>query len=626
MQEHSSPEREFDITDKAPQAPVSVEPLATEQRVIRAGREHLVLAALASMFVLFVLFAVTGRLDMLAYNVRERISKAEPAIAGVDLGGDEVSNIITFKDLDLHPDKVHAPYTGGAVLTSETNLRARRIGAFREFMNLYEQRQGQDDNFTIRVVDNRNNRTLELYTLDKEREHYRQTGVVKWDSIDDLRTQETRRLVDKYVARGVPKANVSVKWGRADQVKLARQAELGTIMYEVQLARYLGLSLLPTEIGTVETFNDDRLVSSVGARSRYQMMPYLLRQHGIRHYDLRTAAGNVIAVTEEWHPLLTMEPAFTTLKGYINAVGHEIPGISAYHTGPGNVFMVYRSFLGNNRSNLTPTTNVMDAYMWAITDGYNTVSNGTSFKSYSRGYVASGYGALKAMENSPIDTTLTVLAERVQLKPGRQIYLSQLLRVLDRQRDQLVLRGEHPGLYDVFRQLNPHIALPEADDSTAVPTRADVELTATSGGGPVRFFLPLGASSVLKRAGMNILDDRATFVYDHDTYGDPNRYKTEWDRQYDDLVQDIGHFGFTFANRAKLARLAARFEELAAANPTHYRLAQLEIIRTHKTIWETSAWNQIAAVVAQAAPALHPQPNRPLPASGNGAADVAEAR
>src|SRR5690606_18549735 len=134
---------------------------------------------------------------------------------------------------------------------------------------------------------------------------------------------ETRRLVEKYAKKGIPKADITVKWGRKNQVLEARRNEAAFIEYEVRLARYLGLSLLATEIGTVETFNRDRLVSTVGARSRYQMMPYLLRQRGIHHYELANAAGKKVSVFEEWHPLLTMEPAMLTLRGYSNAVGHE---------------------------------------------------------------------------------------------------------------------------------------------------------------------------------------------------------------------------------------------------------------------------------------------------------------
>src|SRR5690606_13580260 len=162
--------------------------------------------------------------------------------------------------------------------------------------------------------------------------------------------------------RGQPRGTVSARWGRANQVREARDAEAAYIVYEVGLARLLGLSLLSTEIGTVETFNEDTRVSSAGARGRDQMMPAVLRPHNINRYDLTTAAGNTISVAEEWHPLLTMEPAFATLRGYANAVGHEIPGLSAYHAGPGNIFRIYRLFM-ESPSRFVRGATVADAYI-----------------------------------------------------------------------------------------------------------------------------------------------------------------------------------------------------------------------------------------------------------------------
>ncbi|HET6567398.1 MAG TPA: hypothetical protein VFG50_05495 [Rhodothermales bacterium] len=623
MQDQEPREKSYELTDD----PLAVSPAPAEtaaSQQVEAGawdRHHLLLATLSVLVVLFVLVTVTGRIDTLAHNIAKGLVHPEPAVADVEEPAEPddtpPATTFTFKDLDIHPDVVYASYTTGPLLESAATGRSKMIHEFRDLIALYQQRQGEDDNFTIRVIDNRSNKLLELYVLDRERDEYHETGDADWYAVDQIRRRETRRLVDKYAGRGIPRGAVTVKWGRADQVRQARKKELNTIEYEVRLARFLGMSLLPTEIGTVETFNQDRLVSSVGARSRYQMMPYLLRQNGIRHYSLRTAAGNSIPVYEEWNPLLTMEPAFLTLKGYINAVGHEIPGLSAYHTGPGNIFMVYRTFLSNHRNTVSPNTTVMDAYMWAVTDGFDTVSKGTSFGSYSRGYVASAYGSLRAMENEPIDTTNTLLTERVQLKNGKQVFLSQLLRTLGKHIDELNLRGfEGESLYSIFRKMNPHISLPEPEDSLSVPIRGDVNLTARADGADVRFFLPLGSVKVLKEAGMAIIDPDETFEFNHNTYTDPSHgVKTMWDRQYDDLVRDIGHFGFTSANRARLTRLADKFAELAAISPSHYREDQMEVIKLHEWLWDTGPWDDMAAAVEALSDRLRPQdqPITPLP-------------
>jgi hypothetical protein len=505
----------------------------------------------------------------------------------------------TFRELDLHPDVLFRPYTAGPLLSDGTALSARTIQAFRELLDQYAQRQAQDDNFTIRVSDNRTGKLLEVYELKAERARFEREGRADWEAVDRLRREATKRLVDKYEQRGMPRSTVSAKWGRANQVLEAREAEEAFIAYEVRLARTLGLSLLATEIGTVETFNQDKRISTVGARGRYQMMPATLRQHSLNRYDLTTAAGTKITAAEEWHPLLTMEPAFVTLRGYTNAVGHELPGLSAYHAGPGNIFRIYRLFM-EQQARLRPSSTVVDAYVWAITDGFDTVSEGSSFGSYSRGYVPSTYGSLRATENLPVDTTRTMLAERVQLRPGKEILLSRLLRTLDAHRDRLRLQGSGRSLYQTFRTLNPHIPLPVAVDG--VPVRGDVRLVARSAKGnkTVRFFLPLGATEALAEAGLDLLDEDATFRFDHATFAIGPSDKTEADRDYEALVEDIGRFGFTNRNRTRLLMLKTRFEQLARVHPTPYRRMQLRIIRIHEGLWNSQQWETLAGATTTA--------------------------
>ncbi len=103
---------------------------------------------------------------------------------------------------------------------------------------------------------------------------------------------------------GSPSENIVIRWGYANQTLEARERDSRYLTYEVNLARRLGLSVLATEIGTVETFNQDQLVSSVGARSRYQMMPDILRMFDVEQYSLPVASGGTVQVSEEQHPLL----------------------------------------------------------------------------------------------------------------------------------------------------------------------------------------------------------------------------------------------------------------------------------------------------------------------------------
>lgn len=562
-------------------------------------------ATIGSFLAILVLLTLTGRVDSLARSLLKGFAAGEPVSLGdrTTPSAPEAASdgTFTFRDLELHPDLLFQPYVAGAFVGESSAPIARVIKDFRQLLELYQQRQGVDDNFTVRVVDNRSGALLELYSLESLRDHYRETGSANWDQIDRLRREHTRRLVDKYAARGLPRTAVTVKWGRANQVREARERDLPYLEYEVRLARYLGLSLLATEIGTVETFNQDWLVSSVGARSRYQMMPSVLRREGIRHYSLRSAGGNAISVFEEWHPLLTMEPAMVFLRGYANSVGHEIPGISAYHAGPANIFNIYRKYLTEARHLISPSSTVLDAYAWGVTTGFESVSDGSSFGEHSRGYVPSNYGALRATDTLAVDTSMTMRAELVQVAPGKQAFLSQLLRALEKHESTLGWPRQTVGKspYHRFRFLNPHIALPDAPDSADVPVSGDIRFVASVDGADVRFFLPLGASTALEAEGLDVLDDDEMRRFDHATYADPNRgEKTMYDRLYDDLVGDISQFGFTRTNRAQLFELANRFAELERSNPSHYRQVQNDVIQTHKGVWQWGQWETLAHTVA----------------------------
>jgi hypothetical protein len=165
------------------------------------------------------------------------------------------------------------------------------------------------------------------------------------------------------------------------------------------------------------------------------------------------------------------------------------------------------------------------------------------------------------------------------------------------------------SVYDRFRALNPHIDLPASDDGV-LPDGADVRFVASVQGKAVRFFLPLGAPDALQQAGIEALDEDATFAFDASTYRVPNGARTRWDRAYDALVHDIGRFGFTEENRERLLTLHEQFENLANANPTRYRQRQLQIIQTHRRIWMSNPWEHLADVATRAT-GRRPMPVQP---------------
>jgi hypothetical protein len=540
---------------------------------------------------LMVAMAGTGGFDTLAQRVALRFNPfgADP----VERASEPEAAPLDLPAMNMHPASMHRPYFSRTIFTA-SEPDSTLLNQFHGLLGLFAKRQGVDDNFTIRVIDDRTHEPLEVYVLDDLRAAYRDGREMEWREVDRERRRVTRRLVDKYEARGVPTQAITVKWGRANQIDAAHERDAPYAEYEIRLAQYLGLSLLPTEIGTVETFNQDWLVSPVGARGRYQMMPWILRRSGINTYRLPTASDSWLRVREEWHPLLTLEPAFTLLRGYVNAVGHEIPGLSAYHSGPGNIYKIYRLFFTRS-DDFTPQSTVVDAFMWGLTEGFDTVREASSFGGYSRGYVPSAYGALLATESRAVDTTRTLEVARVQLEPGAEATLGDLLAALDATGRAFDWGRKAEGsLYERFRAVNPHFDLPPSDDGE-LPRGGNVRFVPSVDGKAVRFFLPLGAPRALEKAGFSALDDAATFRFTHDTFGPPPEgQRTVWDERYDDLVDAIRDFGFTPSNRERLLRLHEKFVELAEQRPSHYRRMQLDIIRTHRRIWMSNPWAELS--------------------------------
>jgi len=189
------------------------------------------------------------------------------------------------------------------------------------------------------------------------------------------------------------------------------------------------------------------------------------------------------------------------------------------------------------------------------------------------------------------------------VEPGTSVTLRDLLAPLDstaRSLDWGPAADTARTTYDRFRALNPHIDLP-ASPRRSIPEAGNVRFVSTIDGKAVRFFLPLGAPDVLRAAGIRALDSPATFRYDASTYAGPSPSQvTRWDRQYEALVDDIAHFGFTTDNRERLLQLHDRFETLAEQRPTRYRRRQLRIISTHRRLWMSSPWQDLADATTRA--------------------------
>jgi hypothetical protein len=502
--------------------------------------------------------------------------------------------VVTFNSLGEHPR---------TAFDLERSGKFSYHAAFDRMLERFAVRQGVDDNFTVRVYDNRTDEVLEVFELDSTRALYDQRDSTNWTAVDQERRRVTKLLLDKYESAGVPRDDLSVRWGRANQIRESFERNEPYLQYEVRLARWLDLSLLATQIGTVETFNQPKLVSPAGARGQYQMMPYMLHKFGIQQYDLRTEAGTHIEVREEHHPLLTMKPALLLVRAYSNAVGHELPGVSAYHSGPGNIFNLLRYFLiEHDPSAFNEPRTVADGYLWALTDGFPLVSDRTSFGFYSRGYVPAAFGSLRALEDQVVDTTQTISAEQVQLKPQSELLLGDLLRAIqeDSTRVSSDDRRSVVASYEEFRRLNPHFDLPRVIEGEEIPAEANVWLTARSEGHAVQFFLPRGAVEALRAVGVDVVDTNHVKHFDDRTYhsGAYAKDSTEWDRAYTELVNRVRRFGFTHAHREQLDTIAVHMEHLAEERPTPFREAQARIVQIHQQMWDSRPWRRLADVVA----------------------------
>jgi hypothetical protein len=578
-----------------------------------------------AVVVLLIGLVGMGQWTALAHQVLSRV----PLLRSVTAAPDTTTQVMnpaafTVGNHPNHPDARYPSYLLPSVFAGE---QESTLSEFHRILDLYTKRQGVDDNFTIRVFDSETYEVLGVYSVDHLREQWRAGAEMDWAQVDSERRRLTRRMVDYHEDQGHPREDIAVRWGRANQLQEAYERDRPFAEYEIRLAQYLDMSLLPTMLGVVETFNQDDLVSTAGARSRYQMMPYILERFGVNSYALRTANGSTVQVREEQHPLMAMEPAFTVMRGYINAVGHELPGLSAYHTGPRNIFHVYRTFLMNESRSLTRSTSVVDAFVWGLTDGFDTVSEESTFKTRSRGYIPAVMGAMRAYNPNIIDPSQTQRAARVKLAAGTRTTLDDLLGALADERLSWGPNTYSMSMYERFRHLNPHIDLP-ASDGDGIPQGGNIVLASASGGDPVRFFIPLGGLELLEASRRVQLDVEATFIFDENTYTRPrNGTRTAADEAYDRLVDRIGQFGFTDQNREQLITLRDRFRTLAEENPSHYRTMQLRIIETHWRVWGASYWHDMERTATAATEltritpqALHPfdiedRPPTTLPAS-----------
>src|SRR5690606_9680829 len=216
--------------DAAPEPPLS----RFERRAVRIP-----LLVLGFLALLGAVGIATGRFAFSAAP-----EGPQPAEEALPVLAFDPTEPFTFTGLDIHPDRMFASHFGGAFLSGPgADSVAAADRDFRYRLDMYRKAYGEDDNFTIRILDERTGETLEVYTLRDLKARYETTGEIDWNDVDfPHRRNATTQLINKWSARGIPRNAITVRWGRANQVAEARERDAPFIHYEIQLARRLGLS------------------------------------------------------------------------------------------------------------------------------------------------------------------------------------------------------------------------------------------------------------------------------------------------------------------------------------------------------------------------------------------------
>jgi hypothetical protein len=191
-------------------------------------------------------------------------------------------------------------------------------------------------------------------------------------------------------------------------------------------------------------------------------------------------------------------------------------------------------------------------------------------------------------------------AELVTMRRGASITLVEVLEIL-KNHDLDWTPYDSTSVYEAFRSFNSHIELPRPASSGRIPNGASLKLTNPSRTLSLRFFLPIGSTEILKKAGKNVFDEDALRIFDDNTYADPaeTHQKSLLDWEYERLVGRIGRFGFTKEIRKRVSEIAEQMEKLAEAKPTPYRRSQAIIAGMHQRLWSYGPWVKLEQAVSQ---------------------------
>jgi len=227
--------------------------------------------------------------------------------------------------------------------------------------------------------------------------------------------------------------DLSWRIGSADQIPKALDRASPFIPYLEAIGLRYGLDRDTWLIAIQESLFTPNVVSSAACEG-----PFQLNRHNARNAGLILPKGrgsNKTNVNESLHPILAAEAAFGLLRSYVYHTGGFFTGMSAYHTGPGNLAQMRSQQIANadwktpshvtalddwqaeqlaaleylvmpDADENTPGTEAADAFSWIVTEGWQMPTNRTTFKKESARYVPRFMGLRNALVRDALYTTV----------------------------------------------------------------------------------------------------------------------------------------------------------------------------------------------------------------------------
>ena len=199
------------------------------------------------------------------------------------------------------------------------------------------------EHFVLNLTDNKAvfpdaiYRPVAIFTLPENTNIYK-----KWlSATNDQRRQimiDTASQVEKSIERSLnlktDELHFRIGYANTLQQGLNRYAQYSPY-FEI-LAQTAGLDKRLGMLAIQETNFNLTSISKVHCEGPFQLGRYEARVEGLI-VPPGKRGGNNNHVNESFHPLLAAPAAFNTVKKYSLLTGSLLSGISAYHTGPGNI-------------------------------------------------------------------------------------------------------------------------------------------------------------------------------------------------------------------------------------------------------------------------------------------------